>query len=257
MNTNKQKIILCTFGFVAAFVAIMVVLPFNILFEKIKINVDDIKGIELSFKFIIFPLIILFLSLFVLKLRNDNMKSNFSNTSLIKMSYVPVTMYTSGMLAWIGGVVAYGSKTYYNNTSALLIMVIVWSFSVIITMFFGVYTKWIQKMSYEQIRIIDIVYYSLSFIIMVLSSAIFSKYNEEVEQYEYGVFFEILVYVIIFFIIMLFAWKDIFSEEKVYIVSSKYKDENKIYEEAVKEVKNDFNNYNITKKKEEQTNEGV
>lgn len=255
MNTNKQKIILSAFGFVAAFVAIMVVLPFNILFDRMKINVNDIKGIELVFKFIIFPLIIVLLSLFVLKHRNEKFKTNYVQSSLIKMTYAPVTMYISGLLAWIGGVVAYASKTYYNNTSALLIIVAAWSISLIFIAIFGIYTKWIYKLSYDQIKIVDAIYYAISFIIMVASFIIYINYNENVEQYEFDVFLEILVYVIMFFIIMLFIWKEIYSEKKVYIISSEYKDENTIYEEAVKAVKDAFNNYNIAMQKEERTNE--
>lgn len=254
MNTNKQKIILCTFGFVAAFVALMVVLPFNVLFERININFDNIKGIELIFKFIIFPLIIIFMSVFVLKLRNSNLNNNYVKTSLLKMAYVPITMYISGLLAWIGGVV-YALEVHIANSYALLTIIVVWSISFIIVVLFGIYTKWLHHLSYEQIKVIDIVYFIITFIIMVLCFAIYYNINDVKVENEADVFIKISIYIIMYFVILLFVWKDIYSEKQIYIISSKHNDETIIYKEAIKNVNIDFNNYNLANLKEEKEDE--
>lgn len=253
MSTNKQKSILCIFGFIAVFVAILVILPFNILFQRVNINFDNIKGIELIFKFILFPLIIIFMSTFVLKLRNESLRSNYIQTSLIKMTYVPITMYISGLLAWIGGLV-YALENYITNSYALLTIIIVWSLSFIIIVFFGVYTKWLHRLSYEQIKVVDIVYFILMLLLMVSSFVIYYNLTDIKEETEADVFIKASIYIVMFFVILLFVWKDIYSESQIYVVSSKYNDNNLIYKEVVKEVNLDFDNYNVAQLKEENNN---
>ena len=47
MITNKQKIVLCLSSLIATFIAVIVVLPFNVLFSRLGIASENVQTIEL------------------------------------------------------------------------------------------------------------------------------------------------------------------------------------------------------------------
>ena len=72
MITNKQKIVLCLLSLIATFIAVIVVLPFNVLFSRLGIASENVQTIELLCKFVVIPLIVIGVSIYPILLRRSN-----------------------------------------------------------------------------------------------------------------------------------------------------------------------------------------
>ena len=113
MLTNKQKIFFSIFSFVSVLVAILTVLPFDILVDRLKIQTDKTMIIELTYKLICLPLISIGISICAMIIRKKIYNEQLDvSVATIKMSYMPIAIYLGGLLAWFGGVL-FASTPYF------------------------------------------------------------------------------------------------------------------------------------------------
>lgn len=244
MISSKDKRNLCILTLFTFFVTLLNIIPFNVLFDRLRINIDNIKGVELIFKFIIIPIIILLISLYVLKERNKYFeKSNFLPTIFIKMIYVPISMYLSSLLAWIGSII-YASETYSSNIVALFGIILTWTLSVIIILLFGIYTKWLYNLSFKQLKISNIVYYIISLCLMIVCFIIIQNINEIKNIEEVDAFIQLIFYMILYFVVIIIIWHSIYTNKKQLILRSSNEEiAIKNNDEPIKNVQDDFVEY--------------
>lgn len=218
MITNKQKIVFSFLGFIAAFMGIIAVLPFEILFYRLGIKVTNVEGLELVTKFIVLPVIAVLLSLYGMKVTKDNYYEQLDlSVAAVKMGYIPLASYVCGILGWISGVI-YASLPYAENMLALIQIIAAWGGSAVLIFLFGIYTGWLNRMSAKGFLLTNIVFIACSILIIVGSFLIYKNIPEVIVPSENNAFMEMLVYTIGFFAMILFLWKSIFSNESTPIV---------------------------------------
>ena len=167
MITNKQKIVFSILGFVAAFIGIITILPFEILLNRLGIKVINIEGLELVIKFIVLPVFAILMSLYGMKIRKDNYYEQLDlSVGAIKMGYIPLATYLAGLLGWISGVI-YASIPYDENMVALIQIMAAWGGSAFLIFLFGIYTNWLYKLNAKGFLITNIIFIACSVLTMV------------------------------------------------------------------------------------------
>lgn len=218
--TNKQKICLCILNFVSVFLAVMVILPFSVLAKRLGFPVGNINTVELILKFIVLPICVIGVSVYPMIIRRRNYYEQLDVASApTKMIFIPFAMYASSLLGWIGGVI-YASVSY-SDTKYLIIISLVWCLSVILFFIFGVFTKWLNKLTGKQMIIILIVTLILFIIELVSCYMIYKNIPAIGEVKESNAFLMIILYLMLFILSMLILWKSIFGNEAVPVVLEK------------------------------------
>lgn len=221
MITNKQKIVFSILGFVAAFIGIIAILPFEILLNRLGVKVNNIEGLELVIKFIVLPVFAILMSLYGMKIRKDNYYEQLDlSVGAIKMGYIPLATYLAGLLGWISGVI-YASIPYDENMIALIQIMAAWGGSAFLIFLFGIYTNWLYKLNAKGFLITNIIFIACSVLTMVGVFFIYKNIPEVVVPTENNAFMEMLVYTIGFFAMILFLWKSLFSNQNTPVVLGK------------------------------------
>ena len=221
MITNKQKIVFSILGFVAAFIGIIAILPFEILLNRLGVKVINIEGLELVIKFIVLPVLAILMSLYGMKIRKDNYYEQLDlSVGAIKMGYIPLATYLAGLLGWISGVI-YASIPYDENMIALIQIMAAWGGSAFLIFLFGIYTNWLYKLNAKGFLITNIIFIACSVLTMVGVFFIYKNIPEVVVPTENNAFMEMLVYTIGFFAMILFLWKSLFSNQNTPVVLGK------------------------------------
>ena len=221
MITNKQKIVFSILGFVAAFIGIIAILPFEILLNRLGVKVNNIEGLELVIKFIVLPVLAILMSLYGMKIRKDNYYEQLDlSVGAIKMGYIPLATYLAGLLGWISGVI-YASIPYDQNMIALIQIMAAWGGSAFLIFLFGIYTNWLYKLNAKGFLITNIIFIACSVLTMVGVFFIYKNIPEVVVPTENNAFMEMLVYTIGFFAMILFLWKSLFSNQNTPVVLGK------------------------------------
>lgn len=217
MITNKQKIVLCLLSLIATFIAVIVVLPFNVLFSRLGIASENVQTIELLCKFVVIPLIVIGVSIYPILLRRSNYYTQLDvSVSATKMSFIPSAMYLSALTGWIGGVM-YASVSH-TNTLYLIQLSALWSFSVIIMFFFGIFTKWLHRLTGKQMLLANILNLLLVIVGIIICFLVYKSLPVVQEIQENNAFLKMLLYVCMFMFSLLFLWQAIFSEETTPVV---------------------------------------
>ena len=221
MITNKQKIVFSILGFVAAFIGIIAILPFEILLNRLGVKIINIEGLELVIKFIVLPVLAILMSLYGMKIRKDNYYEQLDlSVGAIKMGYIPLATYLAGLLGWISGVI-YASIPYDENMIALIQIMAAWGGSAFLIFLFGIYTNWLYKLNAKGFLITNIIFIACSVLTMVGVFFIYKNIPEVVVPTENNAFMEMLVYTIGFFAMILFLWKSLFSNQNTPVVLGK------------------------------------
>lgn len=248
MITNKQKISLCIINFISLFLAIMAILPFSILADRLGFTVGNINNIEIIFKFIILPICIIGMSIYPMVLRKNNYYEQLDiSVGTTKMTLMPIAMYGSSLLGWVGGVI-YASISYLDS-NYLFEITMVWCISVIAFCILGIFTKWMNTLTRKQM-LFTYIFTIILFIVDIVSC--FILYNELPtigDVKENNAFLMIILYMCLFIISMVFLWKTIFADRTEPVVLEK--NEEFIDEEVVEiitadidlETKYDFEEY--------------
>lgn len=253
MITNKQKIVLSLLSLIATFIAVIVILPFNVLFSRLGIVSENVQAIELLCKFVVIPLIVIGVSVYPILLRRDNYYTQLEvSVSATKMSFIPAAMYLSALTGWVGGVM-YASVPH-TSTIYLIQLSILWSSSVIIIFLFGIYTKWLHRLTGKQMLLANILNLILVICGIVICYLVY-KYLPVVQDIqENNAFLKMLLYVCMFMFSLLFLWQSIFSEQSTPIVLEKgeeFTEEEKeeiIVDLVENEIQSNFDQYYIINK---------
>lgn len=220
MITKKQKNIVALYGFICVFLGILALIPMAILLEKVGIKTNDVTTLELILKFIVYPIIALVISIYFMNLRKKEFYEQIDlSTSIIKMSYIPLAIYTSGLLGWSGGVL-YASIPFNESIYSLMGIIMMWSLSAFTIIFLGIFTKWSYNLENKKVLIVNIIFIVLSIILIVLLFVSYKKIGEVKIPTDVNTFVQAVVYVCAYFIILLFLWKSIYGEETVMITLS-------------------------------------
>ncbi len=221
MITNKQKMQFCVLGFVAALLAVFALLPFEILFNRVGIKLDNVKSLELIVKFAVMPLIVFIISLFSMRVRNDNYYTQVDvSITSIRMSYIPLAMYVSGLIGWLGECI-YSSIPYAQDILALICLMSLWGGSIFIIVLFGVFNGWLYKLDAKKVLTINILFSIFSVLLIFGSFLVYKKIPEVGSIDENNAFLTMLLYVCLYFVMLLFLWKAIYSDQKTPVVLAK------------------------------------
>ena len=221
MITNRQKTVFSAISFLAIVLGIFTVLPLEILFARMGIETKHVELIELIIKLIILPVIAIGMSVYFMKMRNDMQKEQTDvAVSVIKMCYVPVAIYISGLLGWLGGVI-YSSISFSENMPALICIIIAWSASALLIILFGVYTDWLNNVTKKGTLISNIVFLVSAVIVVVVVFLGYKKIELVKTPTELNSFVQLAVYLLAFFAMLLFLWKSIYVEESAPIALDK------------------------------------
>lgn len=232
MITNKQKLILCILSIVALFIAVMAILPFSIIVSRFGLTIENGNIIELILKLIIFPIGIIGVSIYPIILRRRNYYEQLDvSVATSKMSFAPFAMYVSAIFGWIGGII-YASVSY-SETKYLVLISLLWSISVVILFVFGIFTKFLHKLTGKQMLLTNILVAILFIGGLVACFFIYKSLPEIGKIRENNAFLMMLLYVSMFMISILFIWKSIFTDETTFVVLEK---DESFTEEEVEEI---------------------
>lgn len=232
MITNKQKLTLCILSIVALFIAVMAILPFSIIVSRFGLTIENGNIIELILKLIIFPIGIIGVSIYPIILRRRNYYEQLDvSVATSKMSFAPFAMYVSAIFGWIGGII-YASVSY-SETKYLVLISLLWSISVVILFVFGIFTKFLHKLTAKQMLLTNILVAILFIGGLVACFFIYKSLPEIGKIRENNAFLMMLLYVSMFMISILFIWKSIFTDETTFVVLEK---DESFTEEEVEEI---------------------
>ena len=221
MLTNKQKIFFSIFSFVSVLVAILTVLPFDILVDRLNIQTGNTMRIELIYKLICLPLISIGISICVMIIRKKIYNEQLDvSVAAIKMSYIPLATYLGGLLAWFGGVL-HSSTPFETDISSLFMITISWIMSAVIIFMFGIFLVWQYKLPSKQFTVINILY--LICAIGIIIGVFFGIKNiETIEQIEMeNAYVKLVLLISVFAVVLVFFWKSLASDDVVPVVLSK------------------------------------
>jgi len=248
MITNKHKLILGLLSLISTFVAVIVILPFNVLFDRLGIVSKNMQLIELIIKLIIIPLIVVGLSVYPVLLRRNNYYTQLDvSVSATKMSFIPAAMYFSAITGWIGGVIHASISPL--DTKYLILVSVLWSSSVIVMVLFGIFTKWIHNLTGKQMLLANV----LSLIVLIMTTTLCFMIHKSLPTIvgvsENNAFLQILLFVCMFMVSLLSLCKSIFSDqsERVVLEKDEYFTEEEISELIIEsldiEIQDCFDQY--------------
>ena len=249
MITNQHKKMFSITSFIIVLFGLFAVLPLEVLLGRTTLEVKNIEIMELILKFIVLPILVILLTLYFIRVRCkiQNEQTNLP-VSLIKMCYLPIAIYISGLLGWIGGVI-YASIPFAENMIALLCIILAWVLSALLIILFGIYTDWLNNQSKKKFNISNIVYIVVAVLIIVGLFFGYKKVGVVEKITEINAFVQLAIYILAYFVMLLFLWKTIYSEETTVVVLEKdeeFTEEEKqlmVADIIEQEVLNDFTLY--------------
>ncbi len=221
MLTNKQKIVFSVFSFVSILVAILVVLPFDILVDRLNLQVENILTIELIYKLICLPLISIGITICAMVIRKKIYNEQLDvSVAAIKMSYMPVAVYLGSLLAWFGGVL-HSSTPFETDIYSLFMITFSWILSAVIIFMFGVFLMWQYKLSSKKFTIINIIYLicTVGIIVGVFLGIKDIKTIEPIKME--NAYVKLVLFISVYAIVLVCYWKSLASEDVMPVVLSK------------------------------------